>query len=242
MQEYGLTIHLGNSGTYESARILNKVISIPEADIPFVRVLFFFSLNVTSVTKTTCFHRNVVWLWTVCDQLFLYKAIKPTLMGRNSDFCLCFESPVVPQRLTVTCATPALCFAAPRQIVYSHTFWQRKSMSLDYTAASVTQGRLTDQYEPANGNVWVNSSACCCCSLLLKAIWLIPPSDHKYILLFPLHPWMLCNVHWQWTDEIFIQLRWECRVGLLNVMRAGAQTRCCVTVYFLLHPVHVLSD
>lgn len=42
MQEYGLTIHLGNSGTYESARILNKVISIPEADIPFVRVLFFF--------------------------------------------------------------------------------------------------------------------------------------------------------------------------------------------------------
>lgn len=44
MQEYGLTIHLGNSGTYESARILNKVISIPEADIPFVRVLFFFFL------------------------------------------------------------------------------------------------------------------------------------------------------------------------------------------------------
>lgn len=55
----------------------------------------------------------------------------------------------------------ALSFADPRQIVYSHTFRQRKSMSVDYTAGSITRGRLTDRYEPANDNVCVNASVRC---------------------------------------------------------------------------------
>ncbi|KAF0029401.1 hypothetical protein F2P81_018506 [Scophthalmus maximus] len=53
-------------------------------------------------------------------------------------------------------------FADPRQIVYSHTFRQRKSMSLDSTAGSVTLGWFADRYEPANGNDRVDSSARCC--------------------------------------------------------------------------------
>lgn len=57
-------------------------------------------------------------------------------------------------------------------------------MSLDSTAGSVTQCRLTDRYEPANDNVCVNASARCCCILPRKAILAIPPSNYICILCF----------------------------------------------------------
>lgn len=74
----------------------------------------------------------------------------------------------------------ALSQADPRQIVHSHTLRQRKSMSPDSTAGSVTQGRLTDRYEPANDNVCVNASARCCTLTFLA----IPPSNYICILCF----------------------------------------------------------
>lgn len=153
-----------------------------------------------------------------------------------------------------TCNPAALCFADPRQIVYSHTFRQRKSMSLDSTAGSVTQGRLTDRYEPANANVCVNASARCCI-LLHKAIlpkWQSLPLITYAFFVSSLS--ILCNklitraktlsfpnfTYCHWIDEIFILLYKVCQVGVLSVTSGNTEIRGCVIVRFLLHHNHVL--
>lgn len=120
--------------------------------------------------------QNIVWMYS-----------HPLWQARLSylDRALLWEtSPTERVPVTAqTCNPASLCFADQRQIVYTHTFRQRKSMSLDSTAGSVTQGRLTDRYEPANDNVCVNASARCCI-LPYKAILAILPSNYICILCF----------------------------------------------------------
>lgn len=154
-----------------------------------------------------------------------------------------------------TCGPAALCFADPRQIVYSHTFRQRKSMSLDSTAASVTQGRLTDQYEPANDNVCVNASARR--RVRPRKRPLLPKRRSLPLIAYASFVFSLSVLrnklitraktlsfphfaYCQWIDEIFIPLCKECQIGVLSVTSANAEMTGCVIARFLLHHNHVL--